>query len=204
MTYACKSLVYIGFKILPWLGWKIICIIEHYVTFNSIKSVKQRITCGAPQGSILGPLLFLLYVNDLATVSNAFWSVLFTDDTSLFISGKDPEAMCDTINNDLAKNQQWLYCNKLPLNVVKTHYMIFTARNKTATDLDVKTNEVRIERVYETKFLGVLVDSQLTWKQHTEYTCKNFLNVLEYYQRLGKSFANPLYWPCIIHLLTHT
>ena len=143
-----------------------------YVTYNSIKSIKQKITCGVPQGSILGPLLFSLYVNDLATVSNAFWSVLFADDNSLFISGKDPEVMCDAINNDLAKIQEWLYCNKLSLSVLKTHYMIFTARNKTATDLDIKINEVRIERVYVTKFLGVLVDSQLTWKQHIEYTCK--------------------------------
>ena len=174
-----------------------------YVTYNSIKSTKQRITCGVPQGSILGPLLFLLYVNDLATVSNAFWSVLFADDTSLFISGKDPEVMCDAINNDLAKIQEWLYCYKLSLNVLKTHYMIFTLRNKTATDLDIKINEVRIERVYETKFLGVLVDSQLTWKQHIEYTYKNCLNVLEYYQRPEKKYADLLYWCCIIHLPTH-
>ena len=68
-----------------------------YVTYDSIKSVKQRIICGVPQGSILGPLLFSLYVNNLATVSNAFWSAQFADDTSLFISGKDPEAMCDAI-----------------------------------------------------------------------------------------------------------
>ena len=80
--------------------------------------------------------------------------------------------MFDAINNDLAKIQEWLYCNKLSLNVLETHYMIFTARNKTATDLDIKINEVRIERVYETKFLGVLVDSQLIWKKHIEYTCK--------------------------------
>ena len=92
-----------------------------YVTYNSIKSIKQRITCGVPQGSILGPLLFLLYVNDLAPVSNAFWSVLFADDTSLCISGKDPEVMCDAINTDLAKIQELLYCNKLSLNVLKTH-----------------------------------------------------------------------------------
>ena len=164
-----------------------------YVTYNSIKFIKQRMTCCVPQGSILGPLLFLLYVNDLATVPNAFWSVLFADDTSLFLSGKDPEVMCNAINTDLAKIQEWLYCTKLSLNVLKTHYMIFTARNKTATDLEIKINEVRIERVYETKFLGVLVDSQLAWKQHIEYTCNNCLNVLEYYQRPEKSYADPLY-----------
>ena len=95
-----------------------------HVTYNYTKSIKQRITRGIPQRLLQGPLLFSLYVNDLATVSNAFWSVLFADDTSLFISGKDPEVMCDAINNDLAKIQEWLCCNKLSLNVLKTHYMI--------------------------------------------------------------------------------
>ena len=87
---------------------------------------------------------------------------LFADKTSLSISGKDPEVLCDVINNDLAEIQECSYFNKLSLNVLKTLYMIFIAQNTTATDLDININEVRIERVYETKFLGVLVDSQLT------------------------------------------
>ena len=161
-----------------------------YVTYNAIKSTKEYITCGVPQGSILGPLLFLLYVNDLAMVSNAFWSVLFADDTSLFISGKDAESMSVTINNDLSKIQKWLYCNKLSLNVSKTH-MIFTARNKISTDLDIKINEVCIERVYETKFMGVLVESQLTWKQHIDYTCKKLSKCIGILSKTRKKLRRP-------------
>ena len=78
-----------------------------------MKSTKQDITCGVSQGSILGPLLFLVYINDLATVSNAFLSVLFADDTNLFISGHDIEALCNRINEDLEHLCISVYTNKL-------------------------------------------------------------------------------------------
>ena len=172
-------------------------------TYNAIKSTKEYITCGVPQGSIL----FLLYVNDLAIVSNAFWSVLFADGNSLFISGKDAESMCVTINNDLSKIQKWLYCNKLSFYVLKTQYTIFTARNKTSTDLDIKINEVCIERVYEIKFLCVLVDSQLTWKQHIDYACKKLSKCIGILSKTRKKLRRPslltLYYsfayPYLIH-----
>ena len=78
-----------------------------------MKSTKENITCGVPQASILGPLLFLIYINDLATVSNAFLSVLFADDTNLFISGHDIEALCNRINEDLEHLCISVYTNKL-------------------------------------------------------------------------------------------
>ena len=78
---------------------------SQYVTYNSMKSTKENITCGVPQGSILGPLSFLIYINDLATVSNAFLSVLFADDTNVFIVGRYIEALCNRINEDHAKIQ---------------------------------------------------------------------------------------------------
>ena len=66
----------------------------------------------------------------LLMVSDAFLSVLFADDTKLFISGPDIETLCNKINEDLEKIQEWLCANKLSLNVMKTHYMVFTSRNK--------------------------------------------------------------------------
>ena len=97
-----------------------------YVTYNNHKSRREKITCGVPQGSILGPLLFLLYINDLVNVSRHCFSILFADDTNMFISGKHLEVLCSQLNDDLREIQEWLNCNKLSLNVLKTHYMLFT------------------------------------------------------------------------------
>ena len=143
-----------------------------YVTYDNHKSSHEKNHCGVSQGSILGPVLFLLYINDLTSVSEFCFSVLFADDTNMFITGKDMDILCHQLNEDLKNVQEWLQCNKLSLNVLKTHYMIVTPRNKPIDDIDVKILDVQIQRVYVTKFLGVQIDSQLTWKKHIEYTCK--------------------------------
>ena len=96
------------------------------VTYDGAKSKREIIKCGVPQGSILGPLLFLLYINDLSTVWNDCFSVLFADDTHMFVTGKNTTDMCVKMNNDLQEIYEWLRCNKLSLNILKTHYMIFT------------------------------------------------------------------------------
>ena len=143
-----------------------------YVTYNSVKSARERVNCGVPPGSILGPLLFLLYINDLSSVSEYCYSVLFADDTNVFISGENVNVLCSRLNDELEGIREWLCCNKLSLNVSKTHYMSFTPRNKIVPDIDVKIHGVSVERVYATKFLGVIIDSKLTWKPHIEYICK--------------------------------
>ena len=146
--------------------------IMQYVTYNNHKSSREKNNCGVPQGSILGPILFLLYINDLASVSEFCFSVLFADDTNMFITGKDMNVLCRQLNEDLRTIQEWLQCNKLSLNVLKTHFMVFTPKNKVIGDIEVNIHDVQIQRVYTTKFLGVQIDSKLTWKMHIEYTCK--------------------------------
>ena len=143
-----------------------------YVTYNNHKSRREKITCSVPQGSILSLLLFLLYINDLLNVSRHCFSILFADDTKMFISGKILGVLCSQLNEDLREIQEWLNCNKLSLNVLKTNYMIFTPRNKIIEDIDVQLYAVNIQHVFVTKFLGVQIDSNLTWKHHIEYTCK--------------------------------
>ena len=101
---------------------------SQYVTYNGFKSNNSEIKCGVPQGSILGPLLFLLYINDLASVSEACFSILFADDSNMFISGKDVEVMSEKLKSDMENIRQWLCCNKLSLNVSKTHYMVFAPK----------------------------------------------------------------------------
>ena len=169
-----------------------------FVTYNGFKSSDGEIKCGVPQGSILGPLLFLIYINDLATVSKACVSILFADDSNVFISGKDVEVMCEKLNNDMENIRQWLCCNKLSLNVSKTHYMVFTPRNKQVENLNIKIQNTNIERVSVTKFLGVMIDAQLSWKCHIEYTCKKISKclgvILKARKKLNKSVLLNLYY----------
>ena len=111
-------------------------------------------------------------INDLATVSEACFSISFADDTNMFISGKDVQAMSEKLNSDMENIRQWLCCNKLSLNVSKTHNMVFAPKNKHVDDLNIKIQNTNIERVSVTKFLGVMIDAHLSWKYHIEYTCK--------------------------------
>ena len=90
-----------------------------YVTSNSIKSEREVIQCGVSQGSILGPLLFLIYINDLATVSRNSLPILFADDTNIFLTGKNLSEMTEFLNEDLVNIEEWLRCNRLSLNVLK-------------------------------------------------------------------------------------
>ena len=83
----------------------------------------------------------------LSSLSNYCFSFLFTDDINLFITGKEMEIICDRLNDDLDKIREWLCCNKLSLNVLKTDYMIFASRNKMVFDVDIQLNCVGKERV---------------------------------------------------------
>ena len=114
------------------------------------------------------PLMFLIYINDLYSVSNYCFSILFADDTNLFTTGKEIEIMWERLNDDLEQIREWLCCNKLSLNVLKTHYMIFAPRNKIVFDVDIQINCVSIERVYCSKSLASLSTQKFSWKNHID------------------------------------
>ena len=142
---------------------------SQFVTYNGVKSSMKSVICGVPQGSILGPLLFLIYINDLYNVCETMMPLLFADDTNLFNSGKDCKQIQAEIENDLMRISEWLKINKLSLNIKKTQFMIFTTKNSSRHDIDLNIEGHKIEQTFKSKFLGVIIDSQLTWKYHINY-----------------------------------
>jgi len=95
-----------------------------YVSFNNFCSDLLPITCGVPQGSVLGPLLFLIYINDINRTSSLLKFILFADDTTILFSAKTLFDLITCINCELAKVSEWFKVNKLSLNVTKTNFMI--------------------------------------------------------------------------------
>ena len=156
-----------------------------YVFYNGAASREKTIMCGVPQGGILSPLLFLLFINDIVNASSVAKLILFADDTNLFFTGPKLRELVDEVNQELKKIEKWFLANKLFLNANKTSYMVFG--NK-AESLDTVINLCgnTLERVNVAKFLGVLIDSKLTWKNHIQYVksklskCMAILNRVRY------------------------
>ena len=145
---------------------------NQYVSIDGTCSGLLPVTCGVPQGSILGPLLFLLYINDLPLVSKSAVTILFADDTNALYTGKTYDELINVVCNDLRILSDWFKSNKLALNETKTNYMIFhTRHNKPPDNFVITLNGVILERVKITKFLGVLIQENLNWKAHIDYVC---------------------------------
>ena len=96
-----------------------------YVVYNGYESERKYINCCVSQGSILGPLLFLIYMNDLPAVSKLFMPILFADDTNLFCTSHNVNSLIEEINRESANVYAWVQSNKLSLNIDKTNYIVF-------------------------------------------------------------------------------
>ena len=98
---------------------------KQYVMYNNTQSSMQYITCGVPQGSVLGPLLFLIYINDIPNCLKHSKSIVFADDTTIFASCNNLNTLYNNVNGDLANLINWFKANKLSLNIAKTNYILF-------------------------------------------------------------------------------
>lgn len=145
---------------------------KQFVFINGHISDKKEILCGVPQGSTLGPLLFLLFINDLFMCINNGDVFHFADDTTILFKGNDFSVIQDKINDDMKLLVDWLRTNKLSINESKTELLIFRSTNcKVPKDFYITINDCKVFPQKFVKYVGIFLDEHLTWKKQISSLC---------------------------------
>ncbi len=138
-----------------------------YVSVNGHNSSYLNVSCGVPQGSVLGPLLFLIFINDLPASTRKLSFYLFADDTNIYFESDSLSKLEQVVNKELKKVKKWLDSNKLALNIDKTHFVIFhSPQNSLNKTVNIKIGKQHVKQAKYVKFLGLLLDENLSWKYH--------------------------------------
>lgn len=149
------------------------------VVIDEHVSSLRPVCTGVPQGSVLGPILFTLYINDLTNCLSKVSAVMYADDTALLFPTPSLNTAAHIINNELLKISEWFTTNRLTLNTDKTKYLIFRSPHKPVdcTMGKLKVNDKEIEKVGTISYLGVMLDDALHWKPHLQTLGKKLSSV---------------------------
>ena len=149
---------------------------KQFVSIDGYSTNSIDINIGVPQGSVLGPLFFLIFINDLPLSLKQLKSILFADDTTLHYSHANVHSLCNILTSDLEHVRKWLICNQLTLNAKKTYFIIFSLK-KLPDDLRVFIGDNTIEQRKNGKFLGITLDERLNFKSHVVMVSKKVANM---------------------------
>jgi hypothetical protein len=170
------------------------------VKFSGVLSTPVNVDLGVPQGSVLGPLLFLLYINDIIEAINDKCAIrLFADDALIYTTGYSSIEINNNLNEQMVKVEEWLKINRLYVNVDKTKIMLIRGVRKKATEdnLKIKLQNKVLEIVSEIKYLGVIIDKNLNFSKHVDYISKKVGAKLGVMRRIGMDLSANM--RCIVY-----
>ena len=154
---------------------------KQFVYNGVLNSDLADVDVGVPQGAVLGPLLFILHINDMR-FSTELEVLNFADDTLLYMCFKNPQDMEEKLNIELEKVNKWLCINRLKVNSSKTKFMLFRPRSQVWGNMDTLKLKIgqsaNLEQVEQYKYLGLIIDSKLTWEPHVKYICSKLSKTL--------------------------
>ena len=176
---------------------------QQFTVIGDSSSSLNNINCGVPQGSVLGPILFLVYINDLSRCTNNCRIRMFADDTCMDIHDVDIDSLLINAERETSKIFDWCLSNKLTINSTKTCFIIFHGIKKyVPNDLNsINVGEIKISRVKTAPYLGLLFDECLTWKDHVSHVCKSLLKYFGIFNHIkhiiNKKLARQIYFSFI-------
>ena len=173
-----------------------------YVDFNGSISSTKVVDTGVPQGSILGPLLFLIYINDSPRVNPLFNIVMYANNTTLYCNLSN-NTNKKNLNSELYKLSEWLASNKLSLNAQKTKFMVFHSMQRKVKYPVLTINKTIIERLKQSNFLGIILQYTLKWQKHIDYISKKVSKAIGVMYRLKHIYPEAVLLICISLLLKH-